>query len=50
MPRLVIRLMTLHPIFCLGPLIRQGPGVKTPVDDRLVATHRHLDQAPTIVT
>ena len=37
------------PDFRLGPLIGQSPGVKAPADDGLVAKHRGLDQASSIV-
>src|ERR1700735_835622 len=49
MPRPVIRLSTLHPTFCLGPLIGQSPCVKSSADDGLVAKHRRLSQTPAIV-
>src|SRR5271166_3504159 len=37
------------PDFCLGPLIGQNPGVKTPADDGLVAKHRGLNQTSAII-
>jgi hypothetical protein len=37
------------PDFCLGPLIAQNPGVKTPADDGLVAIHRGFNQASAII-
>ena len=45
-----------HPVehiasdFRLGPLIGQSPGVESPADDGLVANHRGLNQASSIVT
>jgi len=46
---------TRHPVehvasdFCLGPLIAQSPGVKSPADDGLVAKHRCLNQTAAII-
>ena len=37
------------PDFRLDPLIGQSPGGKAPADDGLVAKHRGLDQASSIV-
>src|ERR1700692_1641522 len=37
------------PDFCLGPLIGQSPGLKSPTYDSFVAKHRGFDQAAPIV-
>ena len=40
----------IAPDFCLGLLIGQSSGLKSPADDGLVAKHRCFNQTPAVVT